>query len=381
MDLLLLPLSLLVLANAIYYGLTLISIFSFARRTEPQAADYPRVSILKAVRGLDPQASQALSSFLELDYPRPYQVVFALADANDPALPLIRRLIAEKHPHVSARVVIAPPGGGPNEKMSNLAAAIPHADGELIALGDADVLARPDWLRRMAAPFADPRVGLTTCLYRAGTAPGLWSRLEALTIASDLMPQVLVAERLEGISFGLGASICVHRAALAGIGGFEGLAPFLADDYLLGNRVHRAGWKLVLVPQVVELLFERQTARGYFLHQLRWARTYRACRPAGYAASAITHGVVWGPLFLMATGFFSALGWGVLGGLAALRVACYLTADRLCLHGGRRLSGLALLPFKDLVAFAVFVASFLGRRVTWRDRTFGLDGEGRLIQP
>jgi ceramide glucosyltransferase len=297
---------------------------------------------------------------------------------------------AAAHPECRVRIVIAPEILGPNEKMSNLAAAMSEAAGELVALADADVLVEPDWLRRMAAPFADPKVGLTTCLYRAGDAQGLWSRLEGLTIASDLMPQVMIAEKLEGISFSLGASVCVRRTALEEIGGFEGLADYLADDYLLGNRVQRAGWRLVLLPQVVELMFGRQRAGGYLLHQLRWARTYRACRPAGYAASAITHTAVWGPLFLIATGF-SAFGWAALGALAALRAAVFVASDRLVINGGRTggeaatrtwagtLAGLALLPLKDVLAAGVFAAAFAGSRVRWRERVFRLDAEGRLL--
>ncbi len=369
---------LLILANAAYYVLSLVSVLAFSGRKEPQAAAYPSVSVLKAVKGLDFEARAALASFLALDYPGEHEVIFALADPQDPALPLIRELIAG-HPERRARIVIAPRRLGPNEKMSNLAQATNEATGELIALADADVLARPDWLRRLVAPFADPAVGLATCLYRAGTAPGLWSRLEALTIASDLMPQVMVAERIEGISFSLGASVCVRRSALEGIGGFGGLADYLADDYLLGNRILRAGWRLVLLPQVVDLLFGRQTARGYLEHQLRWARTYRACRPAGWAATVITHGVVWGPAWLAATGL-SASGWAGLAVLAGLRAAVFVACDRLIIRGGRTLSDLALLPLKDLLAFGVFAASFAGRRVRWRGRLFALDAQGRLIE-
>jgi ceramide glucosyltransferase len=382
MRLLYIALSLLVLANAAYYLLVLVCTLRFARRREPPAAAHPPVTVLKAVKGLEPGSERALESFLTQDYPR-YRVVFALTNEDDPALPLIRRLIG-RHPERDARIVIARARLGPNKKMSNLAQAMSESEGDLIALADADVLVRPDWLRRLVAPFSDPegdpQVGLVTCLYRAGTAPGLWSRLEGLTIASDLMPQVMVAESLEGISFGLGASICVRRAALEEIGGFAALADYLADDYLLGHRVQRAGWRLDLSPQVVDLLFGRQSARDYLSHQLRWARTYRACRPKGYAASAIGHGIVWGPLYLIASGF-SGPGWAVLGVLAALRVAGFLAADRLVIRGGHTLSDLALLPLKDGLAAAIFAASFLGRTVRWRDKTFRLDREGRLTPP
>jgi len=371
-----LMLYLLVLANALYLVLTLYCVLMFARREEPPAAEFPAVSILKAVKGCEGGTEAALASFLTLDYPGPWQVVFALADAADPALPLIRKL-ADRHPECRVRIVIAPERLGPNEKMSNLAAAMAEADGELVALADADVLAGPDWLRRLVAPFADPKVGLTTCLYRAGRTHGLWSRLEGLTIASDLMPQVMVAERLEGISFALGASVCVRRAALSDIGGFAALAAYLADDYLLGNRVQQAGWRLHLCPQVVDLLFGRQSFRDYFLHQLRWARTYRVCRPAGYAASAVTHAVLWGPLFLAASNF-SGVGWGVLAGLTALRAAVFVACDRLVLRGGHTLADLALLPLKDALALIVFLLSFTGKRVVWRDRSFELSPDGRL---
>lgn len=377
MRLLQIALSLLVLANAAYLLLVLGCVLRFARRRGPQAAQVALpVAILKAVKGVEPGSERALESFFALDYPR-YQLIFALADGNDPALPLIRRLM-ERHPERGAKIVIASQRLGPNEKMSNLAQALGEATGELVALADADVLVRPGWLREMAAPFSDPKVGLTTCLYRAGEAPGLWSRLEGLNIASDLMPQVMVAESLEGISFALGASVCVRRQALEGIGGFAALAQYLADDYLLGNRLQRAGWRLILLPQTVELLFPRQGARDYLSHQLRWARTYRACRPAGWAATAITHTVLWGPLYLAAQGF-SGLGWLVLAGLAALRGAGYLAADLLVLGGGRTLTNLLLLPVKDALSLGVFVASFAGRTVRWRGKAFRLDPEGRLI--
>jgi ceramide glucosyltransferase len=348
--------------------------FRRARRPRlPWDRALPAVTLLKPLkgRGLDLYAN--LASFCRQDYPGPVQIVFGVTDPSDPAVPIVQRV---QRDFPGCDIVIAVGDApGVNRKVANLRQMLRHARHPILVLSDGDVRVGPDYLVTMVAPFADPAIGLTTCLYR-GRYFGLPSLLEALSINTDLIPQVLTATAAS-LRWAYGASIALRREALDSVGGFAAIADHLADDNELGRLVHRAGWKLVLVPYVVDTVLDSETLGGFWRHQLRWARTYRVCQPAGWFVSIMTHATTWGVAALVATGG-SALGWAfcvtAIGvRLATLRAVMALMEERdVPRH-------LWLVPAKDLLATAVWAMSFLGRTVVWSGKTFRVSRDGRML--
>jgi len=376
---LLYPLLLLILAALVYQVLALVSLarlFS-ARPGPPLPEPPPGVTVLKPVKGLEPDSRACLESFLTQDYPA-YEVLFGVADQGDAVLPLLDDLV-RAHPQRPARVVVCTEVLGQNPKVSILRQLEPLARHDLLVVADGDVKVGEDFLQRVAAGLAEPGVGLVSCLYRAGPARTLGSALEALTISADFIPSVAVARQVEGIRFALGAALALPRQVLARLGGFAAIADHLADDYQLGWQVHRLGLRVDLLPYVVETVNPHMTLAAYFLHQLRWSRTYRVCRPGGYLAFGVTHGLVFALVLWLASGL---AGWALelTGAVLALRAAVALASERLYLRGRLRPGAFLLLPVKDLLAFALWLLSFSGDTVTWRGRRFRLRRDGALME-
>jgi len=363
------------LAALAYQIISLICLVRFFRTPlPPGAASGTGVTVFKPLKGREPFTRECLASFLAQDY-RPCQVLFGVADPEDPALPLLHEL-KEAFPQVEVDLLICPQARALNPKVSTLLQMESRAEYDLFVLADADVKVGPDFLSRVAAALADPQVGLVTCPYRAGPPATFGARLEALTITADFMPSVATAYYTEGIRFALGATMALSRQTLAEIGGLAALADYLADDYQLGRRVAEAGLKVRLLPYVVETLGPEISFTSYLAHQLRWARTIRVCRPLSYLAFGITHALIYSAAFLLTAGPTPP----ALALLAAVLIvrggAAWLSA--LTLRAEISPASLLLLPLKDLLSFALWLASFLGRRVTWRDRRFRLTSDGKL---
>ena len=364
------------LAALAYQVLALIAMFRFFRTPLPSGpASAPGVTVFKPVKGVDAFTRECLESFLTQDY-RPYQVLFGVDDPRHPAIPLLEDL-QKAHSQVETEIVVCPQSLGANNKVSKLLQMEPRARYDLLVISDADVQVGPDFLSRATAALEEPGVGLVTFPYRANWAPTWGGALEALTIAGDFIPSVAVAYYVEGIRFALGAAMVLPRKVLADIGGLSVLADYLADDYQLGHRVAQAGYGVRLLTYVVETRNPMSRFQDYFSHQLRWARTYRVCRPRGYLAYGVTHALAYSLLTLVAAGPTIP----TLALLAAvLWVRCWLAylSQKVWLDGELPPQALLLLPLKDLMAFGLWLLSFLGSRVTWGGRQFRVTGEGKL---
>jgi ceramide glucosyltransferase len=368
---------LLLTAAWFYQFLALVSLGRFFRPSPsaPVIETGPGITVFKPLKGLSPLSRECLTSFLTQDY-RPYQVLFGVRDPDDPVVALLREL-AQAHPRCDLEIVICPEDLGLNPKISTLRQLMPRARYDLLVIADGDVKVGPDYLAQMAAAFRQPGLGLVSCPYRAGRCRSLGSALEALTIAADFIPSVAVANYVEGIRFALGATMALTRQALAAIGGFAPLADFLADDYQLGFRVAATGLRVKILPYVVSTYNPELSFKGYLAHQLRWARTYRVCRPAGYLAYGITHALVYSLIILLAAGL-APWALGLAAATLVLRGALAGFSERRCLKGELPLWAFALLPAKDLLAFGLWLASFLGHRVAWGGRSFRVTPEGKL---
>lgn len=377
------PLALALLPVALCAAYTLAAIFSvraFRAERTGSAAFRPPVTILKPVCGLDADLEENLRSFCLQDYPD-YQVVVGVAAASDPAVPVIRRLI-EELPDADIALVVDPRVSGSNLKVSNLTNMDRAAQHPYLVIADSDMRVDAHYLASVIAPFADPGVGMVTCLYAGRPAGGLASRLASMFINEQFLPSVLVSARLGPMRFALGATMAVRRELLERIGGFAALADCLADDHVLGKRVSALGYRVALSGYVVENVVREENLGALFRHELRWARTIRAVAPLGHAFSILTYGLpvaVLDAALLQATLDWTALGVALVALALALRLWLHAAAARSL--GLRPGAGAAwLVPLRDLLGFLVWSASFVSNKVVWRDRTFTVDAEG-LMKP
>src|SRR5713226_9632828 len=374
-------------ASMAYYALCLWSAAAFLRERKaagegarPTQTGLP-VSILKPLKGTDPEMYESFRSHCLQDHPE-YEIVFGVSDPADPALQLVERLKSE-FPQRAVRSMICTKNLGANTKVSNLAQMLLEAKYECILVNDSDIRVQPDYLRRVTAPLGDPQVGLVTCLYRGLPGRTVGSRMEALGISTDFSAGVLAARQLEGgIRFGLGSTLAFRRRDLDAIGGFEAFVDYLADDYEIGRRIAERGLEVRLSDVVVETFLPAYTLREFIDHQLRWARTVRDSRRWGYLGLVLTFGVPWALLALVLSlllGRDVLAAWLLLVGVSSLRVAVALLVGWSVLRDRQLLPLLPLLPLRDLVALLVWIASLAGHTVVWRGESFRLK-DGRLVR-
>lgn len=353
-----------------YYLVCLWSALAVLRQKEQVAAGpLPSVSILKPLRGADPELYEALRGHCTQDYPA-YEVLLGVGDVADPAVPVAQQLAREFPDRV--RLVVCPEALGANRKVSNLVQMLAQARHAHLLINDSDIHVPPDYLRRVFAHFEDPAVGLVTCLYRGRASASLSSRLEALGISTDFIPGVLAARQLEGVRFGLGCTLALSRNALDAIGGFQPILDYLADDYELGYRVSKSGMRVALSNLVVETHVPDYSLGGFFGHQLRWARTVRHARPASYFGMMLSFGQAWalGALLLSR---FAPWAWGLLGITVLLRWLMALVVGVGVLGDRQILRAFLLIPLRDFLSVLVWLGSYAGRRIHWRGDDFILE--------
>lgn len=344
---------------------------------DDDAAALPGVTILKPLKGLDVQLYENLSTYCEQDYPH-FQIVFGVADADDPAVPVVRRLQAA-YPTIRMDLVIDGRVYGSNYKISNLHNMYQVARHDIIVIADSDIRVTPDYVRRLVTQLDEPQVGIVTCLYRAVNTGGLPTLLESLFIDTDFAPMVLVARVVEKPSYAFGATIALRRKTLDEIGGFLSVVNYLADDYQLGYRVSERGYRLGLSDLVVETVLAVGGWRRLFDHQLRWARTYRSCRPGGYFGSIFTHGTMWATLNLLFNHF------GPRACVAAalvytVRIATTSAIANRFIQAPLRFREALLIPVKDLLVSCVWALCFLGDTVRWSGHEFRVSKDGQMIR-
>ena len=360
-----------------YYALATVAALRFFRRERAKTLPEftPVVSLLKPVRGVDFGSYENFVSFCRQNYPD-YEIFFGVNDAADPAVPVIQRLIQE-FPARNIRLFIGSEQPGANRKVAKLASLAREARHEILVLSDGDVRVGPNYLREVVAPFASAQTGAVTCFYRGIAEKNFGAETEAIGAASDFFAGVLMAEWMEGITFALGASVATTKGWLAKIGGFEGFADMLADDYELGNRIAKAGGKVVLSREAVWTMYPAQTARGFWDHQVRWARTVRLCRPASYLGLIFTHGLPWALLAAVVApahwiGAAYLLAYLVLRLVMAWTVGVWGVGDEIL---RRRLW---LVPLRDAIHFVVWLASFASNRITWDGAEYRME-KGRMV--
>jgi ceramide glucosyltransferase len=364
---------LLALAPLAYYAVAILAAIRFFRRERnKQPTNFaPPISILKPVRGIDFASYENFSSFYRQDYGE-YEILFCVNEMSDPAVPVIEQVMAE-FPQRSTRILSNAPQLGANRKVNNLARMTKEARHEFVVQSDGDVRVGPNYLKEVIAPFADPGVGVVSCFYRGVAQPNLPAQLEAIGAASDFFAGAMVADWMEGVSFALGASVATRKSWLEKIGGYEGFADYLADDYEIGNRVHKAGGKVLLSRETVCTMYPALSWREFWEHQTRWARTVRLVRPASFFGLIVTHGLPW-----VVAAASVAQSWKIAG----IYVAAYLVL-RLTLAWVAGVWGVGdevlrkklwLVPLRDMIHFFVWLAGFTSNRVSWGGTEYEVHG-------
>jgi ceramide glucosyltransferase len=329
------------------------------------------ISVLKPLRGLDPNTYEAFVSQIQQNYPE-FEILFGVADAHDPAAHEVQ-LLQQQFPDAPIRLVV---GTYParNGKVGVLMHLAQHARYPVWLVNDSDIKVDLHYLSEVIAPLADERNGVVTCLYRVRphNLPAAW---EAFGIATDFMPSTLVAQLVGVREFGLGSTLAFRAADLKQAGGFAALADYIADDYQLAKRITGLGKRAVLSTYVVETSLAGATWTGIWRHQLRWARTIRLSKGAAYLGLPIAHAGLWALVAALLGKHRIALL------LAGVRTASALISGGLVLRSPWTAALSWLAPAWDLYSFAVWLASYAGRGVQWRDRVLTIDAQGRISEP
>ncbi len=362
----------------------------------------PAITLLKPLKGIDEHTAKCLRSWVTQEYAGPTQILFGVADANDPVCPIVQELLKE-FPGADASLVITGEPIGANAKVSNLAQLAGHVRHELICISDADVRVPGDFLEQAVLPLRDAGVGLVNCFYSLANPSTIAMQWEAVAVNADFWSQVLQSNTLKPQDFALGAVMITRRSNLAAVGGFESLLDYLADDYQLGHRIAQSGARIELSPVVVECWDKAASFPAVWNHQVRWARTIRASQPAPYFFSILSNVTFWalafalfgdlgrfppdsavyddfapGRLHLMESSVRSIAAWialALIAGRAAAATLLHvrLTRSRDCIFYWW------LVLIKDLLQVAVWAYSFLGNHVEWRGRKFRIIRGGKLV--
>jgi ceramide glucosyltransferase len=361
---------------AYYIAATFAARRFFSRERARALAPYtPAASLLKPVHGVDFGSYENFTSFCTQDYPD-YEILFGVGDGGDPAVPLIRRLMAE-FPQKQIRIFVGSERIGANRKVNMQVRLAHEAQHEILVLTDGDIRVSRNYLREVIAPLGDRKVGAVTSFYRGIAEENLGAELEAIGAASDFFAGVLMANWIEGITFGLGASIVTTKEWMARIGSLAAIADLHSDDYELGNRIAKAGGEILLSREVVATMYPAQSARGFWQHQVRWARTVRLSRPLSFIGLLFTHGLPWALLAALiapsaAIAVAYLLAYFVLRLTMAWTVGVWGVGDDVL---RRRIW---LVPLRDAIYFIVWLGSFASSRIHWGGEEY-IMRKGQLV--
>jgi ceramide glucosyltransferase len=372
-------LCLLPVANgSIYAVLCAVTALLFRRRAIAPAlsAELPPVSVLKPIHGLEKDLAENLRSACRQDYPQ-YQVVLSTQRLDDPALPTLRAIADEFGP---ARVTLAVADSKPviNGKIQNLLIGMSAARHDVLLISDSDVRLRPDYLRAIVAPLADPAIGCVCTLYRAVRAERWYEKLELLSLNADFTANLIFATVTGASSFCVGASVAFRRDTLNAIGGFSALGDYLAEDYRMGQRIEQLGRRIVILPYFVDTMVDLKTFSQWWGHQLYWDQTTKAARPTGFLATVITRAVPFA-LVYAALRLFDPLGLTILAAATAIRLATAACVLWFALADREGLRALWLLPVRDIFGLASWALALTKRDFIWRGNRFGLERDGRIV--
>src|SRR5579859_4845318 len=372
-------------SSAIFLILSLIGSAKFRREAREQKRvasnlkTLPPVSLLKPVHGAEPRLRENIESFFVQNYPN-YEIIFAADEENDAALAIIRE-VAARHPQINCRILVTGPPQFPNPPASSFTRMAEVAAYDILVTSDSDVEVAPNYLAQVVPPMLDPSVGMLTCVYRGKNAGGFWSGMDAIGMSIEMTAGVLTANLLEGMKFGLGPTIVTRKDSVAKIGGYRVTADYFSNDFVIGNFIEKAGYRVVLSRHVIDHVVPPMTFQKMWDRQVRWAKGTRWSRPRGH----------------FGTGLIFAMPYGIIGLLAGLLTGHWLIGLSFLLVAilNRMIESWTigwgivrdpvarsrawLYPIRDLLGFAVWCASYLSKRAVWRDKRYQLVKGGRIV--
>jgi len=373
------------ISSTVFLALALLGAVKFHRGARAQereaaaASSLPPVSILKPVHGLEERLKENIESFFRQDYPA-YEILFAAHDEHDPALSLIRE-VAARYPQVPCRIFVTGPPPWPNRPSFSFSVMADAAAHSIFVTSDSDVEVASNYLREVVPPLGNPSTGMVTCVYRGKNAGGFWSGIDAIGMSVEMTAGVVTANLLEGMRFGLGPTIAVRQDALASIGGYQVLAGYLSNDFIIGNLIEKAGYRVVLSRHVVDHVAPPMTFRLMWERHMRWTEGTRYSRPLGHAGTALIYAMPYGILgFLAAAGLgHMAVGAVLLGAAIANRMI-----ESWAIGWGVVRDPVArrrpwLYPLRDLLGVVEWCASYMSGKIMWRGSRYDLVKGGRLV--
>jgi ceramide glucosyltransferase len=364
---------LLLVGSWVYCTLTSIAARRYLAISPPPLTTLPPISVLKPLCGQDDCLEENLRSFFIQDYPD-YEILFAVHRLDDPAVAVVDKVCREFPQGPTVHLIETGNPSVPNAKAHSLGHLVARAQHSILVMSDSDVYVPPDLLRRVAAEFQNPAVGVVTCPYRAVPGQGFWSRLEAIGMNTEFLAGVLVAWLVGEMNFALGPTLAARREVIHAMGAFAELGHYLAEDFVIGNRAPRLGYRVVLSSCIIEHRIGSQTFRGSLQHRLRWARSTRRSRPSGYWGQIFTNPLPFAILLLLTAPQL----WPLVAVTALFRaLAAWSTANRV-LHDPLTRRNWWLVPFQDLISALVWLTGFFGNTIHWRDRRYKLLPDGRF---
>lgn len=364
----------LLLGSWVYCVLTGLAARRYLAQPVPGAGNVEPISILKPLSGLDDGLEQNLRSFFTQEYPA-FEILFAMRSAADPAHGLVEKLRAE-YPQVPTKLILTGEPPWPNAKSWSLHQMQEQAAHSLLVMSDSDIRVDSRMLRALAGEFSDPQLAVTTCPYRASAGASIWSELEAIGMNTEFLGGVLVARMLEGMKFTLGPTVAARRSAIEAVGGWPYLQEFLAEDFVLGNDAAAKGLGVGLSSYVVEHRIGAQAFAANARHRLRWCRSTRRSRPAGYVGQLFTNPL---PIALALLAVEPATWPGFLVTILLRMRAAHATAEKV-LHDPLCRRRWYLIPVQDVLSFGFWVAGFFGNTIDWRGERYRLQRDGRFVK-
>lgn len=374
-----------VLSSLVFLVLAVIGAGKFQQESEQQrqaaekATQWPAVSVLKPVHGAEARLRENIESFFRQDYPS-YEILFAADEENDAALPIIRE-VAAGYPNIPCRILVTGLPQLPNPPAYSFYRMSEVATHDILVTSDSDVEVAPNYLREVVAPMLDPATGMVTCLYRGKNAGGFWSGMDAIGMSVEMSAGVLTANLLEGMKFGLGPTIVTRKDSIAKIGGYQVTGEYFSNDFVTGNFIEKAGYRVVLSRHVIDHVVPPMTFRRMWERQVRWAKGTRWSRPKGHFGTGLIFAMPYGLLGLVAGG--ASGHWFIGAVLLAIALINRIVETWLIGWGvvrdRRARNEVWLYPIRDLLGFAVWCASYLSKRAVWRDHRFQLLRGGRIV--
>jgi len=368
------------IGGSVYAVLSILAVARFrtssGRKSRHSFKSWPPVTVLKPVHGLEKNQRDNLRSACIQDYPE-FQVVFSVQENTDAAIPLLKE-IQQEFGKERVAVAIENCQAGTNGKINNMIGGLKHAHHDILVISDSDVFLKPDYLKTIVGPMADPEVGCTCTLYKARGADTWFEKIELLTLNADFMANVLFAHVTGASKFCLGASAALHRSTLEQIGGFEGLADYLVEDYEMGNRIWKLGKKVNIIPYFVDTIVDLKRPSQWWNHQVYWDQNTRAARPFAFFATALVRSVPFAMLFAAAR-MGDPLGLSIMAAALLLRIISAALILGWGLRDREGLRCLGFLIFRDISSLITWLLAFTKRTTIWRGTSFILTRDGRLV--